>query len=47
MLAAGQSKHVDALKAALEDALKGTDKNDLTNLAVLPVKSDCMREEVH
>ena len=47
MLAAGQSKHFDALKAALEDALKGTDKNDLTNLAVLPVKSDRMREAVY
>ena len=34
MLEAGQSKHGDALKAALEAALKRTDKNDLTNLAV-------------
>jgi hypothetical protein len=55
LLVAGQSKHVDALKVALEEALKGSSKNDLTNMADSPsrqysagfVKSDRMREAVY
>ncbi|KAL3769978.1 LOW QUALITY PROTEIN: hypothetical protein ACHAW5_004790 [Stephanodiscus triporus] len=33
----GQLKHVDALKVALEEALKGSNKNDLTNMADSPL----------